>query len=351
MRESHLKYLACPVCQHDLAVAQIQEQEADRIKEGLLRCTQCAKQYSIVRFVPRFVPLENYASNFGYQWTTHARTQLDSYTGSPISATRFFEETCWPRRMDGEGVLEVGSGAGRFTEVVASTGAMVVSVDYSYAVEANYQSNGHYDNLLIVQADIYSLPLKIASFERVFCLGVLQHTPDPTRSFLKLAEQVKPGGHIAVDVYPKRGFLMRAIKPRRWVRTFTRHVSPEKLYSACKRYVEAMWPLASVINRIPKIGWRITNSVLLIADYRGLFDLPPHIMREWAVLDTFDALAPAYENNQMIDDVRHWFVQAGLENIDVEIGFRLIVGRASRPNLTRFVTNSSELHDKTPGKS
>ncbi len=97
------------------------------------------------------------------------------YTGSDLSERRFFAETKWDRNLAGEVILEVGSGSGRFTTPAASTGAMVVSLDYSYAVEANYAQNGHRENVLIVQGDIYRMPFRKESFDKLFCIGVLQH--------------------------------------------------------------------------------------------------------------------------------------------------------------------------------
>jgi 16S rRNA A1518/A1519 N6-dimethyltransferase RsmA/KsgA/DIM1 with predicted DNA glycosylase/AP lyase activity len=47
----------------------------------------------------------------------------------------------------GEIVLEVGSGAGRFTEIILKTGATLFSCDYSDAVEANFENNGSDSNL------------------------------------------------------------------------------------------------------------------------------------------------------------------------------------------------------------
>lgn len=41
---------------------------------------------------------------------------------------------------------------------------------------------------------------------KVFCFGVLQHTPDVNKSVQCLAEMVKPGGELAVDFYPIRGW-------------------------------------------------------------------------------------------------------------------------------------------------
>ena len=44
------------------------------------------------------------------------------------------------------------------------------------------------------------------SFDKVFCLGVLQHTPDFEASVRALVRKAKPGGEIAVDFYPIRGW-------------------------------------------------------------------------------------------------------------------------------------------------
>jgi len=55
------------------------------------------------------------------EWTKHAMTHYDSYTGSKISERSFFDETGWSRKLHGELILEVGSGSGRFTEQAATT--------------------------------------------------------------------------------------------------------------------------------------------------------------------------------------------------------------------------------------
>jgi len=96
---------------------------------------------------------------------------MTSYSGIPASEQRFFSQTGWPRDMRGELILEVGSGSGRFTEQAAKTGATVVSLDYSYAVDANHASNGARDNVLIVQADVFAMPFRPQTFDRLFCFS------------------------------------------------------------------------------------------------------------------------------------------------------------------------------------
>jgi SAM-dependent methyltransferase len=303
---------------------------ADRIEDGTLACGGCGMTFPIRGGVPRFVPPENYAAGFGFQWNTHAKTQYDSFNGTRISETRFFGQTRWPRSMAGEVILEVGSGGGRFTEQLASTGATVVSLEYSAAVEANHASNGQRPNVLIVQADLYRMPFPAASFDRVVCIGVLQHTPDVRKSFLALPRYLRPGGHLAIDVYRRPRGIRRLFNTRYWVRPLTRGVAPDRLYRITSRYVRGMWPLARLIGRIPVLGRKI-NWMLLIGSYHGMYDLTDDQMREWAVLDTFDMLAPAYDQPQDVDTVRTWFAEAGLVEVEVHPGYNGIEGRGRRP--------------------
>src|SRR5689334_1723713 len=178
----------------DLLVCNSCKSGALQAREQALQCTNCGATIPVVRGVPRFVPSDDYASSFGFQWNVHARTQLDSFSGLPISRDRLFATTKWPTKLPGETILEVGSGAGRFTEVLVTTGAAIVSCDLSSAVDANYRNNGANANLLIAQASLLNLPIRARSIDKVICIGVLQHTPDPAQSFTCLAECVRPGG-------------------------------------------------------------------------------------------------------------------------------------------------------------
>jgi uncharacterized protein YbaR (Trm112 family) len=78
MRESHLRFLACPTCRSELAIASRGRTDGDQVVEGSLACSACERSFPIVRGVPRFVPIDNYAATFGLEWVRHARTQYDS---------------------------------------------------------------------------------------------------------------------------------------------------------------------------------------------------------------------------------------------------------------------------------
>jgi uncharacterized protein YbaR (Trm112 family)/ubiquinone/menaquinone biosynthesis C-methylase UbiE len=325
MHVKHLNLLACPACHGPLTCRQGGAESAPGvIIEGALVCASCGQQYPVVAGVPRFVPRENYASGFGLEWTKHARTQYDSYSGIPASEQRFFGQTLWPKDLTGEVILEVGSGSGRFTEQAAGTGATVVSLDYSYAVDANFTSNGARDNVLIVQADIFAMPFPPHGFDRVFCFGVLQHTPSPSRAFAALPPMLKAGGALCADIY-KVSFWRTIAQTKYWVRPFTRRMNPDRLYARVRRWVDFMWPLANIIRRLPKgyaINWR-----LLVADYSFL-GLQGQMLKEWSYLDTFDMLAPRYDRPATRETFRRWAEQAQLTEIDAYYSPHGVVLRA-----------------------
>lgn len=331
MREHHVELLACPTCQAGLRISAVECRVGPQIVAGTLTCVGCGRGYPIVRGIPRFVPARNYAASFGLEWTVHARTQYDSYSGTRLSEERFFRETGWGRNLAGQRILEVGSGSGRFTEQAASTGATVASFDYSHAVEVNYQANGHRENVLIVQGSIYQIPFRRGAFDKLFCFGVLQHTPNVRRAFFALPPMLRSGGELVCDVY-KKTLPATLLGTKYYVRPITRRLKPDRLYRLTRRWVDLMWPVASVVRHIPRIGPSL-NWRLLVADYSGA-GLRGPMLKEWAYLDTFDMLSPRYDSPQTIGTVRAWLEEAGLTDISVGYAFNNVVGRGRQPETT-----------------
>ncbi|MCP3932970.1 MAG: class I SAM-dependent methyltransferase [Bacteroidetes bacterium] len=303
--------------------------EIDRIKSGKLVDSQTGDSFPIIDYIPRFVPIDNYAKNFGLEWNIHNKTQFDETSKHSISEKRLFKETKWDRNLEGALILEAGSGSGRFTEHLVKTGATVVSFDYSSAVEANYKSNYGNDNLLLVQADIFNMPLKDATFDKVLCIGVLQHTPDPEQAFYALEKKMKPKGNLVTDIYLKN-IKKCVLSPKYYLRTITRKMEPKKLYKITTAYIDFMWPLARIISRIPVLGKKL-NWFLMIADYsRLLLSADSNTLKQWAYLDTFDMLSPLYDKPVTIKTFKSWHEKAGLIDIDVCYGYNGIEGRAKK---------------------
>lgn len=308
MKQTLLDILRCPDCRQRLDVVQHGDGRG-------LRCAACARIFPIVNDVPRFVPRENYAANFGLQWNRFRRTQLDSVSGVPISRNRFFQETGWtPEMLAGRRVLDAGCGAGRFAEVALACGAHVVALDYSSAVDACRDNLGAHPHLHVVQGDIYALPFAPGSFDFVYSLGVLQHTPDVRRALLALPAQLREGGRLAADFY-----LLNAAHwchPRTWLRPVTRGLPPERLFTIVERAAPLLLRISRLLGRVPLAG-RALKRCVPVANYEGVFALSDEQLLEWAVLDTFDWLGARYEYPQRPGVVQRWLIEAGLEQIEV----------------------------------
>jgi SAM-dependent methyltransferase len=279
--------------------------------------------------IPRFVPDDSYAESFGEQWNRYRRVQLDSATGKPLSRERLFRGTGWPERLDGERVLEVGAGAGRFTEVLLEAGAEVWAVDASSAVEAARENLGEHERLHLAQADLFDLPFERCAFDRVLCFGVLQHTPDPRRAFLTVCEHVRPGGWIAADVYRRQPYIDRWSAKTLW-RPLTKRLPRTMLRRVIEWYVPKWLPVDTRLARVPKLG-RFLTALVPCWNYTGLVDLDREQLRAWAILDTFDALSPRYDQPQTLEGVRAWVAEAGLADAVVDYGGNGIELTGRRP--------------------
>ncbi len=272
--------------------------------------------FPVIDHVPRFVPADNYTSNFGFQWNKFQKTQIDREKKNfTLSKDRFFSATNWPENgLEGVNVLEVGSGAGRFTKVVLEhTKANLYSIDYSDAVSANYRNNGNYgERLHLFQASIYDMPFPDNSFEKVFCFGVLQHTPDFRKSIQCLVNKAKPGGEIVVDFYPIKGWYTK-VSAKYMLRPFTKKMSHEKLLRRIEKNANRLIGTYRFVDKL-RLGM-VLHRFIPICDINRTFpsDIAKNELREWVILDTFDMFSPAYDHPQRIKTVKKWMEESGTD--------------------------------------
>lgn len=113
------------------------------------------------------------------------------------------------------------------------------------------------------------------------------------------------------------------------IRPITKRMSQHKLFQLLERWVPRLLAVSKTLGRVPLIGPGL-KRVVPVADYTGRYPLTDRQLQEWALLDTFDMLAPAYDNPQSASKVRQWFEQAGL--VDIEVGhWGHLVGRGVKP--------------------
>ncbi len=322
MKRDYLSFLCCPACQAALSVDGT-EDERGVIASGTLACTGagCGRSYPIVNAVPRFVQHGRYASSFGAQWRTFARTQLDG-PRSKESRLRWDTEVGWTADdVAGKLVVEFGSGAGRFVDVVSRLGAkLAVGVDITDAVDASQENLGGRGNCFFVQADFFRPPIRRASMDLGYSIGVMHHTPEPEEAFNQLVATIRESGSVAVGLYdislhrrPNRDSLAVATKDLLWAanmwrceifRAVTTRVPEKALLAYCKTVI----PVLHRLNKVPVVG--VVRYALPSTCYK---DLPV----EWSMVDTFDTYATKIVHRYRAKDVFQWFLKAGLHDIVV----------------------------------
>ncbi|PYS95481.1 MAG: hypothetical protein DMF50_08680 [Acidobacteria bacterium] len=301
MKDDAVRFLACPACASDLRLA-VERAEGAEIIEGSLSCRACPAAFPIRRGVPRFVAEDSYAASFGRQWNWFRTIQLDSMNGTKESEAALHGATGW-READFRGrlVLDAGVGAGRFAEIVANQGGEVVGVDISQAIDAAYANIGHRERVHLIQADLFHMPFRDATFDLAYSIGVLHHTPDPRAAFERVAAVVKKDGGLAVYLYSRHG-LRLAHGCSNLLRAVTTRLPLPLMFWLSSLSVPLYY-----VHRIPVLG-----NLLRI-----LLPISPHPRWRWRWLDTFDWLTPKYQHKFLYPEVIRWFRACGLTDIAV----------------------------------
>jgi len=271
--------------------------------------------------VIRFVDQQHYTGSFGFQWLKHDKTQLDDSNSTRSEIDFTYKTGLQLEDLAGKLVLDVGCGMGRYAEVVTRWGAHVVGIDLSAAVEAAARNLADRE-ATIFQADVFSLPFAPESFDYIYSLGVLHHTPCCEQAFKKLPELVKPGGGIAIWLYSAYNPWYRFSD---FYRKITRRMSPRVLHSLCYLAIPLYWVHAG-LRRIPLLGRAVSASL------RHLLPMSFHSEAQWRVLDTFDWYSPWYQSKHTYEEVFRWFESCGLEDLHVGGAPVSVRGRKSANN-------------------
>ena len=353
MRAKLLGLLACPHCHGRLDLRATATAE-ELVNEGALRCAGCKSEYPIHQGIPRFVPDAAYARSFSFEWQRWRRTQFDTASRQPCLSTFLASTRRHPSDLKGNAVLDAGCGSGRYMDLLARTGAEVIGIDLSQAIEVAQENLGHLTNCHFVQGDLTHPPFRPEAFDFIYSIGVLHHTPDTRAAFLALVPLINPGGEIALWVYALRRLsetferfpdrinevlavdsnftipparqatVGRLAKKMDWVmetsnrmqRAVTTRLPTRWLYALC----HAAIPLYYVFRLPVFYPLRLVTKVAVDPD------------PEWRVLNTFDWYSPRYQWKHTYGEVEAWFREAGLEQITALPRPVAVRGRARNPH-------------------
>ena len=103
-------------------------------------------------------------------------------------------------------IIELGSGAGRFTEILLSSQCYVVSIEMSSAIHANALNNKS-NKIIYIKTSLNNLSFLNELFDYVLCYGVAQHTPNILKTYKDCFSLAKKGGKISIDHYEKLSYF------------------------------------------------------------------------------------------------------------------------------------------------
>ena len=237
---------------------------------------------------------DQYVKNFGKQWENYNKVQIDSYNNFQISKN-FLKKMIFSELdfLKDKKILEIGCGAGRFTEYLAPISSICVSVDLSSSIFHNVASKE--EKLQLVKADFLKLIAK-NKFDIVICRGVLQHTPKPLDSILKLYEFIDQEGLVFFDIYPMPKIGLLHPKYLFWRPLIKNLFSYESFENFLKKNIHKLLFIKRFFKKIFFNSNFLSDALIPVWDYKGKLDLDNKQLNEWSILDTLDGIFAKYDN-------------------------------------------------------
>ncbi len=354
MKEHVLEQIRCPQCHARLKIKS-SEMRLGEIHSGTLECEGGAHEFPIHNYIPRLVDTHNYSDSWGDLWRNTGEVIRDSYTGETFYRDVIFGKCAedpnapglssfgfeWPEKLDGQNVLEIGPGVGVCTEHLVHTGARILSVDMSNAVDSFPESLLTHPNLNVVQADITSGAVVEDQFDRIWFFQVLQHTPSPPDTLKSVKKLLKPGGQLSVTSYRASYYP--------WFHFLTKRLNFRQVYHLVKIFVPIRYHLRKACQRIHfRFGERLARKALEFSDPRDLYyqtlegtgytylagrlyqkHHDKNELMKLTIINAHDAITPEYTNGATHEELKSWLESAGYRDIEM-FGYLGAYAKAAR---------------------
>lgn len=309
--------------------------------EGALRAPDGAREYPVVREIPRFVEVAEDAGQaqtqnaFAFKWTRDEWGYRPEHRSviKDFLWERFGLESEEDRQalFGDKVVLHAGIGSGQTEQHYLDCTREVWGADISESVDNCAKLWNRYypeerKKLHLVQADLMAMPFPDESFDLVFSDGVLHHTPDTRQALEAVSRKVKRGGRIAFYIYKKKPPIREFVDDH--IREKIADLTPEAAWKALE-------PLTAMARDLSRQGAKveITEPVPLLELEAGSFDLQRWLYwncfkfywrEEWSFDENnhvnYDWYYPRYAWRHTPEEVRGWLEEFGLVEEHFQVG-------------------------------
>jgi len=275
------------------------------------------KKFKIIDSILISNNLNKNLKNFEIQFLKYGIYQYDEYTKSNYYRNRLLEATQWDKKkIKKETVLEIGSGAGKYTAILKKLFKNVITVEPTDAIYLNKKMNGS-KNILYIKSTLENMPLKKGSFNYIFCFGVMQHLQKPELGYKKIIRYLSVSGKASFDHYLKNYYPTPWETPKRFWRPITTRISPEILLKIVKFYIPYYYYFDSFLKSF-MLG-KMLAAIIPIPCYNyRLLKFHKNILINLAILDTYDALASKYDYAWTINKTKSFFKNFNYNKIEIE---------------------------------
>lgn len=139
--------------------------------------------------------------DFGHEWARFDQSAVSAAELHRIFDT-YFAIFPWERLPEDAVGVDVGCGSGRWAEITAARVGSLVAVDPSgEALAVAERRLGGRTNCTVIKGAAGDLPIRNASLDFGYSLGVLHHTPDTQAALYDCVAKLKPGAPFLIYLY------------------------------------------------------------------------------------------------------------------------------------------------------
>ncbi len=274
---------------------------------------------------------DKYTGNFSSQWKDFNLVQVDSYNKTNISWD-YLNDLMFDKieNLDGKNVLEIGCGSGRFTEHIVKKAKTCVSVDLSKAIFYNV-SKGR-KNLILIKSDFLNLEIN-EKFDIVICRGVLQHTPHPNKSIIKLFDFVKNDGYVYFDYYKKPRLGIMHPKYFFWRPLIQRIFTYKTFKIFLEKNIVRLLFFKNILRKISINSNFISDTLIPIWDFREKkYKISKELFENWTILDTLDGIYAKFDYPKSNKEIVNLLKNNNINIIDNNKNRNFICGKLFKEN-------------------